>query len=96
MEIKDAAVEKLKEILKEEKAGSCLRVFLTGGCCGPSIAIGIAPKPDKDDIELAKKDFRIYMHKDAAPQLQNATMDCDKNGEIVIKGISKHDGGCCH
>jgi Fe-S cluster assembly iron-binding protein IscA len=34
MEIKDAAIEKLKAIIKEHKNGACLRVFMAEGGCG--------------------------------------------------------------
>lgn len=40
LDIKDEAVEKLKEMLKEEKAGSCLRIFMAGGRCdGSTVAM---------------------------------------------------------
>ncbi|OGS12016.1 MAG: hypothetical protein A2234_05180 [Elusimicrobia bacterium RIFOXYA2_FULL_58_8] len=96
MEIKDAAVAKLKEILAEEKKGSCLRIFMQGGCCGATVAMDIAGKPEKEDIEIAKDGLKVYVHKDAAAQLVTATLDCDKAGGIIIKGMPK-DGGCgCH
>lgn len=96
LDIKDAAVEKLKEILKEEKAGSCLRIFMAPGCCGGStVAMDIAEKPEQEDIAVEKNGLKLYIHKDAAPQLEKASMDCDKTGGITIKGLPKAEGGCC-
>lgn len=95
MEIKDVALGKLKEILKEAEKGSCLRIFMTRGCCGSTVAMDIAARPDKEDVEIEKNDFRFYVHKEAAAQLVNATIDCDKNGEIIIKGLPKSGGSCC-
>jgi Fe-S cluster assembly iron-binding protein IscA len=101
--ITDAAVERIKEIIKEEKPGSCLRIFTTEGCCGPSLAMDLAPKPDKDDAEIVKNDFKLYVHKAAASQLEKAIIDCDAAGGIILKGLPSHgcgdncgDGGCCH
>jgi len=95
-EITDGAVEKIKEILKEEKAGSCLRIFMAGGCCGGStVAIDITDKPDEEDIEVEKDGLKIYLNRDAAVQLVNVTIDCDKAGGIIIKGLPKAKGGSC-
>ena len=96
LDIKDAAVEKLKEILKEEKAGSCLRIFMAPGCCGGStVAMDIAEKPEKEDIVVEKNGLKLYIHKDAVPQLEKASMDLDKTGGITMKGLPKAEGGCC-
>lgn len=96
LEIKDAAIGKLKEIIKGEKPGSCLRLFLTGGCCGgTTVAMDIAEKPEKQDVEVEKNGFKLYIHKDAVAQLEKATIDCDKAGGIIIKGLPKAKGNCC-
>ncbi len=99
MEIKDAAIEKLKNLIEKVKKGACLRVFMADGCCGPSVAMDLVEKPDKDDQEMVKKDFKFYVHKDALLHLANATIDCDKEGEIIVTGLPhahQHDGDCCH
>jgi len=93
MQITDPAVEKLKEILAEEKKGSCLRIFMQAGCCGSSLAMDIADKPEKGDVEIAKDGLKVYVAKDAEAQLANASLDCDKAGGIIIKGLPKA-GGC--
>lgn len=96
LDIKDEAVEKLKEIIKEEKAGSCLRIFMAGGCCGGStVAMDIAQKPEAGDKELEKNGLKVYMTPEAAVQLENASLECDKAGGIIIKGLPKPSGGGC-
>ncbi|OIN99528.1 MAG: hypothetical protein AUJ51_12670 [Elusimicrobia bacterium CG1_02_56_21] len=96
MEIKDAAVEKLKKIIKEVNKGPCLRIFMTEGCCGPSIAMDITPKPENGDREVVIKDLKVYVHNDAVAELVNAVIDCDKDGEILVTGLPSHGGDCCH
>ena len=94
MEIKDAAIEKLKEIIKAHKKGACLRVFMADGCCGPSVAMDLVEKAEKDDLEVMKKDLKIYVHKDAQLPLAQAVIDCDENGEIIVTGLPNPEGGC--
>ncbi|MDD5208310.1 MAG: iron-sulfur cluster biosynthesis family protein [Elusimicrobiales bacterium] len=94
MEIKDAAIEKLKAIIKEHKKGACLRVFMTEGCCGPSVAMDLVEKPGKDDLEVLKKDLKLYVHKDAQLHLAKAVIDCGEDGEIVVTGLPDPEGGC--
>lgn len=96
MEIKDAAVEKFKEILKGAGKGLCLRIFTAEGCCGPSLAMDLAPKPDKDDAEVEKNGLKLYVHKDAAPMLEKAVIDCDADGGISVKGLPEHQHGHGH
>ncbi len=96
MEITNAAIEKIAKIIKNAKKGACLRVFMAEGCCGPTVAMDLVQKPDKDDQEIIKKDFKCYVHKEALIQLAKVTVDCDKEGEIVITGLPEHGGNCCH
>jgi len=94
MDIKDAAIEKLKAIIKEHKKGACLRVFMAEGCCGPNVAMELVEKPEKDDLEVVKNDFKLYVHKDAQLHLAKAVIDCDESGEIVVTGLPGQEGGC--
>ncbi|MDO8805176.1 MAG: iron-sulfur cluster biosynthesis family protein [Elusimicrobiota bacterium] len=94
LDIKDAAVVKLKKVLNEAEKGCCLRIFMAVGCCGPSVAMDIAAKPDKEDVEIEKSGLKLYLNKEAEAHLVNATIDCDTSGEIVIKGLPKAKGGC--
>lgn len=53
------------------------------------MAMDIAEKPEKVDIVVEKNGLKLYIHKDAAPQLEKASMDCDKAGGITVKGLPK-------
>lgn len=94
MEIKDAAAEKLKSVIKESGKTGFLRVFLTQGCCGPSIAMDLAEKPGPDDIEISNKDFKVYVDKAAAPLVEKAVLDCDEQGDVVMTNLTRPEGGC--
>jgi len=94
MEIKDAAVEKLKAVLKESGKTGVLRVFVTAGCCGPSIGMDLAEKAEAGDVEVANKDFKVYVDKNAAPMVEKAVLDCDERGDIIMKNLPKPEGSC--
>lgn len=94
MEIKDAAVEKLKAVLKESGKAGVLRVFVTAGCCGPSIGMDLVEKAETGDVEVSNKDFKIYVAKDAASMVEGAVLDCDAQGDIIMKNLPKPEGGC--
>lgn len=94
MEIKDAAVEKLKAVLKESGKTGFLRVFVTEGCCGPSIGMDLVEKAEAGDVEVSNKDFKIYVDKTAAPMVANAVLDCDAQGDIIMKNLPRPEGGC--
>ncbi len=97
MDITNTAVEKLKEVLKAMNKGDCLRVFLTEGCCGPSVGMDIANGPEKDDAELSRDGLKLFVAKDAVSYLEKATIDCDPDGELMMKGLPAHGhehGGC--
>ena len=94
MEIKDAAVEKLKAVLKESGKTGVLRVFVSAGCCGPSIGMDLVEKADPGDLEVSNKDFKIYVDKAAAPMVENAVLDCDAQGDVIMKNLPKPEGSC--
>lgn len=94
MEIKDAAVEKLKTVLKESGKAGFLRVFVTEGCCGPSLGMDLVEKAETGDVEVSNKDFKVYVAKDAAPLVEKAVLDCDAQGDIIMKNLPKPEGSC--
>lgn len=94
MEIKDAAAEKLKAVLKESGKTGFLRVFITEGCCGPSIGMDLVDEPGAGDLEVSNKDFKIYVDKDAAPMVENAVLDCDAQGEVIMTNLPGPHGNC--
>lgn len=94
MEIKDSAVEKLKAVLKESGKTGFLRVFVTEGCCGPSIGMDLVEKAEAGDVEVFNKDFKIYVDKGAAPMVENAVLDCDAQGDLIMKNLPKPESNC--
>ncbi len=94
MEIKDAAAEKLKAVLKESGKTGFLRVFVTEGCCGPSIGMDLVEKPGPDDLEVSNKDFKVYVDKSAAPMVEKAVLDCDAQGEVIMTNLPRPQGSC--
>lgn len=94
MEITDAAVEKLKALLKEAGKTGVLRVFVSQGCCGPSIGMGLADKPAPEDQEVSNKDFKVYVESSAAAMVEKAVLDCDEQGDVIIRNLPEPEGGC--
>ena len=94
MELKDAAADKLKAVLKESGKAGVLRVFVTEGCCGPSIGMDLAEKAEPGDVEVSNKDFKVYVDKDAAPMVEKAVLDCDEQGDVIMKNLPKPEGDC--
>jgi Fe-S cluster assembly iron-binding protein IscA len=90
----DAAIEKIKGFIEKQSKGACLRIFMAEGCCGPSLAMDITTKAEKEDAEMEIKNFKFFVAKDAAAQLADATIDCDSEGSIVVKGLPKPGGSC--
>ncbi|MDD2806362.1 MAG: iron-sulfur cluster biosynthesis family protein [Elusimicrobiales bacterium] len=95
LEITDGAIEKLKGFIAKQGENSRLRIFMAPGCCGPSLAMDITTKAEKEDAEMEIKSFKFYVAKDAAPLLENAVIDCDKDGSIMVKGLPKQGGDSC-
>ncbi|MDT8286194.1 MAG: iron-sulfur cluster biosynthesis family protein [Elusimicrobiales bacterium] len=93
MEIKDAAVEKLRAVLKESGKTGTLRVFVTAGCCGPSIGMDLVEKAEEGDLEVSNKDFKVYVDKTAAAMVEKAVLDCDEQGDLVMKNLPGSDCG---
>lgn len=95
LEMSDAAIEKIKGFIEKQKAGACLRIFMAPGCCGPSLAMDITTKAEKGDAEMEIKKFKFFVAADAAPLLEKAVIDCDKDGSIMVKGVAKQGGDSC-
>jgi len=95
LQITDGAIEKLKGFIAKQGEKSRLRIFMAEGCCGPSLAMDITTKAEKEDAEMEIKNFKFYVAKDAAPLLADATIDCDKDGSIMVKGLPKQGGDSC-
>lgn len=94
MEIKDAAAEKLKSVIKESGKTGLLRVFVTEGCCGPSLGMDLVEKAEAGDLEVANKDFKVLVAKEAAALVQKAVLDLDEQGDVVMTNLAKPEGDC--
>jgi len=94
MEIKDAAAEKLKKVIKESGKTGFLRAFVTEGCCGPSIGMDLVEKAEEGDIEVANKDFKVFVSKEAAPIVEKAVMELDEQGDVIMTNLTKPEGSC--
>ncbi len=94
MEIKDAAAEKLKQVIKESGKAGFLRAFLTQGCCGPSIGMDLVEKPEEGDLEVSNKDFKVYVAREAAKMVEKAVLDLDEQGDVVMTNLPKPEGSC--
>ncbi|OGR81343.1 MAG: hypothetical protein A2X32_10995 [Elusimicrobia bacterium GWC2_64_44] len=90
----DAAIEKIKGFIAKQGASSSLRIFMAPGCCGPSLAMDITTKAEAGDAEMEIKKFKFFVAADAAAQLENATIDCDSEGSIMVKGLPKSGDSC--
>lgn len=91
----DEAISKIKGFIDKQKAGACLRIFMAPGCCGPSLAMDITTKAESGDAEMEIKNFKFFVAPDAAAQLENATIDCAKDGSIMVKGLPGQGGDSC-
>ena len=59
-EILDSAAQQIKEIIKNEKSDTYLRIeILGGGCAGFSYKIDLDNNINDDDIVLSKKNINI-------------------------------------
>ncbi len=94
MEIKDAAAEKLKAVIKESGKTGFLRVFVTEGCCGPSIGMDLVEKPGEGDLEVSNKDFKVYVDKSAAAMVEKAVLELDEQGDVIMTNLTRPQGGC--
>lgn len=94
LEMSDAAIAKIKGFIEKQSKGDSLRIFMAPGCCGPSLAMDITTKAEKDDAEMEIKNFKFFVAADAAAQLADATIDCDSEGSIMVKGLPKQGDSC--
>jgi iron-sulfur cluster assembly accessory protein len=94
MEIKDAAAEKLKSLIKASGRAGVMRVFVTQGCCGPALDMDLVETPGQDDLEVSNKDFKVYVEKAAIPLVEKAVLDCNEEGDVVMSNLARPEGNC--
>lgn len=93
----NSAVNEFKKLLSDSNAqGSGIRVFTSGGCCGPSYSLDIAEKADEGDTIIEKDGLKVFVESNALVGLENATIDFITDGPkkgFTILGLQQT--GCC-
>lgn len=76
----DAAVEQVKEMMKEEEQNVFLRVGVKGGgCSGLSYGMGFTNEEEVDDVKLNFSGLEVLIDKESAPLLQGVVIDYKQN-----------------
>ena len=74
--ITDSAQKKLQEIMKEEPAGSKLRMYIQGGgCSGFSYGFSIETEQNEDDFIIEAGSTKIMIDSMSSQYLQGAEVD---------------------
>ena len=100
--ITDAAISKLKEIMKKEgKENSCFRVgIIPGGCSGFSYHFDLEDQPEKEDLVRMKGDLKVIIHPHSLEMLDGAKIDYIETlqgaGFKVDNPHAKSSCGCGH
>ncbi|MBI5050584.1 MAG: iron-sulfur cluster assembly accessory protein [Nitrospirae bacterium] len=95
LDVTDSAVKQFKKLLSDSNAeGHGVRIFAAdGGCCGPSLAMSIANKPENSDITIQKDELKIFLEKEANKVLSNATINYSDENGFAITGMQ--GSSCC-
>jgi iron-sulfur cluster insertion protein len=100
IEITDAAVAELKQILeKEKKSDHGLRVFEAGmGCSGIQYGLALEKSPKTDDSVLEANGIRIIFNKDLQEDIEELKIDFINNdygkGFIINNPNIQCGSGC--
>ena len=75
-EILDSAAQQIKEIIKNEKSDTYLRIeILGGGCAGFSYKIDLDNNINDDDIVLSKDSVKVLINRAFIPYLYGSTIE---------------------
>ena len=75
-EILDSAAKQIKEIIKNEKSDTYLRIeILGGGCAGFSYKIDLDNNINDDDIVLSKDSVKVLINRAFIPYLDGSTIE---------------------
>ena len=100
MEVTAVAVEKLREVMKEqgEESGALRVIAMPGDTGGLQYMLTMEKENQADDTELRVDGLRFLMDSDSAPFLEEATIDYVENfgGQVgfVINNPMFAHGGC--
>ncbi len=98
--ITDAAVEKIKALMKgEAKVGHALRVaVVSGGCSGMSYELSFVPKENTGDIAMEKNGLKIFLDPESVEFMGGATIDfidtLQESGFKIHNPKAKSGCGC--
>jgi len=74
--ITQVAVEKIRELMQEEKDTVGLRVYVRGGGChGYQYGMAFETKISEDDSVIEKGDIKVILDSQSAPLLSGAEVD---------------------
>ena len=76
---KNAAVE-LKRVLENgKKTSSGLRIYIADiSCCGPEYGIGLAERPQKNEIVHESHGIKIFISEKVAKELAGSTIEYEE------------------
>lgn len=88
MNITDKAVETLRTMIPAEDLGTgTVRFFMSDGCCGPSLQMGLTGDVPETDDTFEVGGVRFSVASDARDQVTQVTLDADDNG-FRLEGYS--------
>ena len=101
MEVTTLAIEKLKEVMKEqgETNGSLRVVAIPAETGGLQYMLTVENESQSDDTVLAMEGVKFLMDSDSAPFLEEATIDYVENlggqvGFVINNPMFSSGGGC--
>lgn len=97
--ITSTAVEKIRDLLQEEKDSIGLRVFVKGGGChGYQYGMAFESKTAEDDTIIENRGVAVIMDSQSAPLLQGAEVDyvdgVQGSGFLIKSPHAKTTCGC--
>ncbi len=90
----DKAMRRFKSMLKQSPDGAHgVRIYAEAGCCGPTLAMGIAERAEKGDVVLENDGVKVFLEKKAKKILSGATIDYSAKDGIIVSGVIRPS--CC-
>lgn len=81
MNVTSNAVEALKKMIPaEDLADGSIRFFMSAGCCGPSLQMGLIKEEAANDSTFEVDGIRFSVDPEAVAQVEKVTLDADNNG----------------
>jgi iron-sulfur cluster assembly accessory protein len=94
MKVTEQALAQFKNAIHENDIpGSGIRLFVSAGCCGPTIQMNIEERLSAGDKVLVINGVNFFIESQAEQMLSNTTIDFRDDG-FKLDGM-KRSGGCC-